>query len=104
MKTLIAFVLLSMAGHAVADTCATLDYQEMKEMPLVDLKQEYCKAHDTALRNLDLGIKNLSAYGRTVDQTPGNNFDHCMNQVKRIERVLVTRGTEKVDKPTLCAK
>ena len=91
MKKLLAFALLSLSAiSASAATCAVLDYAEMKEMPIEDLRQEYCKASEKWRDNA--GLDEIT--GR---RPPGSllQFEACGNQMDRIWRVLVTKGDDR---------
>jgi hypothetical protein len=102
MKTTILTALLLSAASANAGQCVALDYQEMKEMSLADLSIEYCRAHAEASKNLTDGISDLNRPRAKAPSGADDNFDGCMNQIKRIERLLAQKGIEKPTVDSLC--
>jgi hypothetical protein len=103
MKNLVAgsaFILLSIP--ALAGTCVALDYQEMKDMSTVDVTVEACKARKAAGEYLDQTIENIGGRGPKPYPNAQADFDQCMGQVTRIERVLESKGVPKESVPELC--
>jgi hypothetical protein len=102
MKTTILAALLLTAAHASAGQCVTLDYQEMKEMSVEAVIAEYCKAQAAGVDSLIHGMKASTAGDRALSRTLGDQGEHCLLQVKRIERILIGKGIEKPAEATLC--
>ena len=88
---------------AAAQSCAVLDYQEMKEMSQGDLIREACSARNLANQSYQKGIGILSS--RQIDVSAAqSSFDQCLGQLRRIERALETKGVEKATIPSACKK
>lgn len=88
MKKLFTAVLLTASMSANAQTiCATLDYQEMKDMSPAELAKEYCENEDNAHTNMMGSIRHIG--GDSVTQEAYDSaYDGCKNQNKRILRIL----------------
>ena len=103
MKNLVAgfaFILLSIP--AFAGTCVALDYQEMKDMSVEEVTIEACKARKAAGEYLDQTIENIGGRGPKPYPNAQADFDQCMGQTTRIERVLESKGIPKSSVPELC--
>jgi hypothetical protein len=92
-----AYILFS--AHAYA-ACASLDYQELKEMSTEELKSAYCKASKDASKALQASIDTLSgsfsdsgssdiSYNQLSDSA-----DQCTAQKERIGRLLTKRDIQ----------
>ena len=91
MKKLLAFALLSVSAiSASGATCAVLDYAEMKEMPIEELRLEYCKANEKLSENLSRAIANI---GRGLPEAR-LQYETCRNQSDRMWRALLTKGAD----------
>jgi hypothetical protein len=103
MKNLVAgsaFILLSMP--ALAGTCVALDYQEMKDMSAEEVTMEACKVQKAAGEYLEQTIENIGGRGPKPYPNAQADFDQCMGQATRIERVLESKGVPKASLPELC--
>jgi hypothetical protein len=103
MKKLVAgcaFILLSVP--AFAGTCVALDYQEMKDMSAEEVTVEACKVQKAAGEYLDQSIENIGGRGPKPYPNAQADFDQCMGQAARIERVLESKGVSKRSLPELC--
>jgi len=103
MKNLVAgsaFILLSIP--ALAGTCVALDYQEMKDMSAEEVTIEACKVQKAAGEYLEQTIENIGGRGPKPYPNAQADFDQCMGQAARIERVLESKGVPKASVPELC--
>ncbi|WP_314435506.1 hypothetical protein [Massilia timonae] len=96
-------VALMAVQHATASSCAALDYQEMKDMPTVELLSESCEIGSAIAKNLDEGMaaigRSSQPSSRAIRQT---NFDNCIAQARRVDRILETKGITKDTARALC--
>lgn len=103
-KTRIALLLTFMVpGFAAASSCAQLDYQEMKDMTAADLVAESCEIGDAVRKNFDEG---MAALNRTTQPASSEvrqtNFNHCIAQSRRVDRVLESKGITKDAARAIC--
>lgn len=105
MKNIVVGVVaFALSVPALAGRCVALDYQEMKDMSTVDVTVEACKARKAAGEYLDQTIENIGGRGPKPYPNAQADFDQCMGQVTRIERVLESKGVPKASVPELCEK
>jgi hypothetical protein len=103
-KLLLLLLLTGIAAPVLAGPCVSLEYQEMKEMPVNELVKEACKVRQSIVRNLDDGIANIGARsGAQPNPSANDNFDQCIGQFSRIQRVLKSKGVTG-EVPDLCAQ
>lgn len=91
-KFVIGVVLFAGAACASAESCVTLDYQEMKDMSKKDLTEEYCRAVKTAGENIQAALDAIQN-GRSQKQ-PTDDAGQCQDQAKRISRALAKKGVK----------
>lgn len=93
----LALVLLSaVSAPALAGSCVVLEYQEMKDMSTEELLKQACAARMAGSQSMDEKIKNLDAgAGRLPFPNAQQNFDQCVGQIDRIDRVLAAKGMSK---------
>jgi hypothetical protein len=78
--------------------CVALDYQEMKDMKADELVEAWCDVRHALNQNVTDSIDALSRKRPASDAaTSQDQFDQCMGQAKRIERVLGTKGIAQKD-------
>jgi hypothetical protein len=97
----VAFVL---SVPALAEKCVALDDQKMKDMSTVDVAVEACTARKAALENLAQTIESIGGPESKSYPSTHADFDQCMGQFTRLERVLESRGMRKGSVPELCNK
>lgn len=105
MKKLIPVfaVLCTLAAPALAGPCVALDYQEMKDMSADELIKEACNVRWSISQNLKDEINNVgSDPGRAPSPNASDNFQQCMGQAGRIERVLESKGMSKTAVSEIC--
>ena len=103
MKNVLAGMAAALLSVPVmAGTCVALDYQEMKDMSADELTVEVCKAHASANESLSEGIENLGRRGPKPYPNADTEFEQCMGQITRIERVLESKGVLKASIQALC--
>jgi hypothetical protein len=89
-------LLAALAAPAFAGRCVALDYQEMKDMSADQLLDEACKARVSGAQSYDEKKLNLDARGgRQPFPNAQENFDQCIGQISRIDRVLESKGLTK---------
>jgi hypothetical protein len=94
-------VLALLTNSAIAGSCVPLDYQEMKDMSPADLIRESCAARKAANLAFQAGVDNIGRHGSSDVQA---SFDQCIGQVRRIDRVLETKGVEKSSLSESCRR
>lgn len=68
----------------------------MKDMITEELLKQACAARLAGSQSMDEKIKNLDAgAGRLPFPNAQQNFDQCVGQIERIDRVLASKGMEK---------
>ncbi len=87
---------------AVAGSCVALDYEEMKEMTVEDLRKEMCKALTSEVENvvaiIEMELSSTSLLYNTLEKMA----DDCSSQRDRIVRVLVQKGVEVTQTQEAC--
>ncbi|AWL04255.1 hypothetical protein ACFOHT_10000 [Massilia oculi] len=103
MKKFIAAAALSAISSATfASPCVALDYQEMKDMSVEELALEACKASASAVSSFEKNMENLGRRGPKPYPDAQADFDQCMGQSARMERVLAAKGVPKEKIPAVC--
>ena len=105
MKTIAPLfaVLLAASAPVFAGPCVALDYQEMKDMSTEDLIKEACNVRWSISQNLKDEINNIGSNpGAAPSPNASDNFQQCMGQAGRIERVLESKGMSKASVSEIC--
>lgn len=90
-------------GLAMASSCASLEYQEMKDMSTADLVAESCEIGLAVTKNLNEGISALGGASHpAASEIRQTNFDHCVAQLRRVDRALEAKGVAKDTVRALC--
>lgn len=103
MKTFLAALGLAFVALPASAGCVALDYQEMKDMKATELVDAWCEVRQAVNQNVSDGIEALGGKRPAADgATRQDQFDQCIGQAKRIERVLETKGVAQKELLGMC--
>jgi len=108
MKQIKSKLLFTMAAvvfsSSVFADCVSLDYQEMKDMTVTELKKEFCGNHAEAMRIFESSFNLFIAGVNTTNDGSDARKGKCSAEAERIGRILTQKGVVEPSYKTLCIK